>query len=314
MKSKVKYDPDNALFCTVAADIGDTYKESVISYVNPAGVKQFGEDLMGMPVAALFNEILCSEFGCSLALTDLLKKGFVIIEGRFRGRDVQLHSMIDKDRGFFQAAIMDTTESRRAKEGFEYTAGALARASEVNDDTTGTHIIRINVYAKKLAELMDEPREFTEAVGLLAQLHDVGKIHIPENILKKPGSLTPAEYEQMKLHTTFGAKIIGDHPRLAVAKQIALGHHEKWDGTGYPGGLSGDMIPLSAQITAVVDVFDALVSKRPYKDALDFAKVYAIMTTGDERTRPESDFSPRVLRAFLENYNVFSDIYNRMAD
>ncbi len=310
----IKYDPDNAVFCTIAADISDSREESIISYVNPAGISQFGEDLMGMPVATLFNEILCSDSGCSLALADLFKAGSVIIEGHFRGRDVQLHSMIDLETGLLQAAVMDTTESRRAMEGFEYTAGALARASEVNDDTTGVHIIRINAYAKRLSELLEEPCEFTEAVGMLAQLHDVGKIHISSEILKKPGLLTPEEFEEMKDHTTYGAKIIGDHPRLAVAKQIALGHHEKWDGTGYPGGLSGDMIPLAAQITAVVDVFDALVSKRPYKDALDFDRVYDIMSVGDERTRPDNDFSPRVLRVFLDNYKLFTEIYKRMAD
>ena len=139
-----------------------------------------------------------------------------------------------------------------------------------------------------------------EEANLLLQaapMHDVGKIGIPDRILLKPGKLDPEEWEIMKTHTTVGAQIIGEHPSelLKIARQVALSHHEKWDGTGYPYGLSGEDIPLSSRIVMIADVFDALTSERPYKKAWSEADAIAEIEQGSGR-----HFDPKLVVAFTE--------------
>ncbi|HBM84255.1 MAG TPA: two-component system response regulator, partial [Halieaceae bacterium] len=146
----------------------------------------------------------------------------------------------------------------------------LGRAAEYKDNETGLHVIRMSHYARLigLAAGMDE----TEAELLLnaAPMHDIGKIGIPDSILQKPGKLTPAEWEIMKTHAAIGAEILGDTEGsglLTMASVVAVSHHEKWDGSGYPHGLAGEDIPRVGRIVAFADVFDALTSTRPYKEA-----------------------------------------------
>ena len=150
----------------------------------------------------------------------------------------------------------------------------LGRAAEYRDDETGMHVIRMSNYAYEIALEIGLDKQEAELILNVVPMHDVGKIGIPDAILLKPGKLTPEEWEIMKKHTEYGARIIGDHPSkiLKAAKIVALTHHEKWDGTGYPNGLAGEDIPLIGRICAVADVFDALTSKRPYKEAWDIEK------------------------------------------
>ncbi len=305
-----KFNTDKAIFGALAAKLSDNPEETTFSYVNPAGLKLFGENLSGRRVIDTLKDILGSEDSAKKTFQKLLSGESIILEGKLRGKYIQYHSIVDIKNRHLQTAIMDTTESRRAQEGFEYTTGALSRAAEANDEDTGHHIVRINSYSGKLARLLGLNKQFVDNISLLAQLHDVGKIHITPNILRKPAKLTEKEFEEMKQHTVFGAKIIGDHPRLALAHQIALGHHEKWDGTGYPHNLSGEMIPLSARIVSIVDVFDALVSARPYKPAFEYKATYRIMTDGDSRTNPKNHFDPKILKTFIENYDQFTKIHN----
>ncbi|MCW4630588.1 MULTISPECIES: response regulator [Marinomonas] len=146
----------------------------------------------------------------------------------------------------------------------------LGRAVEYKDNETGAHVIRMSHYSRLLAEVYGGNNEWVEMLFNAAPMHDVGKIGIADSILLKPGKLDPDEWEIMKQHTLFGAKILGDcddDPMLKMAEVIALTHHEKWDGTGYPYGLKGDSIPLEGRIVAIADVLDALLSKRPYKEA-----------------------------------------------
>ncbi|HLF17813.1 MAG TPA: HD domain-containing phosphohydrolase [Candidatus Omnitrophota bacterium] len=145
----------------------------------------------------------------------------------------------------------------------------LARAVEYRDSETGLHVIRMSNYAACLSAEYGLNMEQCELILTAAPLHDIGKIGIPDAILRKPGKLTPQEWEIMKTHTTIGAELLsGSNSRfLIMAKTIALTHHERWDGSGYPYGLKGDEIPIVGQICGLSDVFDALTTKRPYKEA-----------------------------------------------
>lgn len=143
----------------------------------------------------------------------------------------------------------------------------LGRAAEYKDDETGLHVIRMSHYARLLALAAGMPEELAEIVFLAAPLHDIGKIGIPDRILRKSAPLTPDEEKHMREHTTIGASIIGRHDNelLEMARVVALTHHERWDGEGYPRKLAGEQIPLASRIVAIADVFDTLVSERPYK-------------------------------------------------
>lgn len=198
------------------------------------------------------------------------------------------------------------------EEAFVYAMQALARAAEVNDEDTGNHIIRVGEYGALLAAHLSLPERFVQDIRIQSQMHDVGKIHTPSEVLRKPGKLTPEEWDIMKLHTTSGGKILGEHPRLVMAKNIALAHHERWDGSGYPHGLKGASIPLAARITNLVDQYDALRSQRPYKPAFDHATACRILLEGDGRSLPQH-FDPQVLNGFREIVDKFEETFEKWA-
>jgi putative two-component system response regulator len=141
-------------------------------------------------------------------------------------------------------------------------------------------------------------------------MHDIGKIGIPDHVLLKPGGFTPDEWEVMKGHASLGAKILGNSKssHLKMGAEIALNHHERWDGGGYPNGKRGEAIPLPARIMNICDIYDALRSKRPYKPAFDHPKTVDIITRGNGRTQPEH-FDPVILAAFKQNHQSFRDIF-----
>ena len=197
------------------------------------------------------------------------------------------------------------------EEAFNYTINALARAAEANDEDTGNHILRVGEFSAIIATQLGLDDGFVQAIHLQAILHDVGKIHTPPEILKKAGKLTDDEFTMMMEHTFSGAMIIGINEKLRIGRSIALTHHEKWDGSGYPRGLAGEQIPLEGRITAIADVYDALRSARSYKEAFNHDKAYRIITEGDGRTMPEH-FDPAVLDAFKETAGRFEETYESL--
>jgi len=171
----------------------------------------------------------------------------------------------------------------------------LARASEHLDAETSRHIERIGQFAARVALEFGTPSEWQELLRLAAPMHDIGKVGTPDDVLQKKGSLTPEEWEVMRSHTIAGYDILRDSPSpiMQMAAEIALAHHERFDGTGYPFGLAGEQIPLSARITALCDVFDALLSRRPYKAPWPLEKVVQYV---DEQAGRH--FDPDVVVAF----------------
>ncbi|MGB4598584.1 MAG: response regulator, partial [Trichlorobacter sp.] len=186
---------------------------------------------------------------------------------------------------------------RDTESAFEYTVLALARASEANDEDTGDHILRVGTYCALIAGYLDMPEKMVQTIRIQAALHDVGKIHVSSAILKKKDKLTEDEWREMKLHTVHGSKIIGGHHRMGAADRIAISHHERYDGSGYPHGLVGEQIPIEARIMNLADQYDALRNPRCYKAAFDHVTSRQILLKGDGRTLPKH-FDPMVLQAF----------------
>ena len=186
-----------------------------------------------------------------------------------------------------------TVSIRRAH---EETILRLVAASMYRDEETGAHIERVGLYSELLAEAIGWPQSEVDNIRMAAPMHDVGKIGIPDAILQKPGKLTETEYEVMMTHTTIGAKMLADSdsPMLRMACQIALCHHERWDGTGYPRGLSDSSIPEHSRIVGIVDVFDALSNDRVYRPAFSEEEVLRMLRQGHK-----THFDPFLLDAFL---------------
>lgn len=172
----------------------------------------------------------------------------------------------------------------------------LAIAAEYRDDDTGQHTKRVGMLAAIIANGIGQPGDQVEVLRLAATLHDVGKIGVPDRVLLKPDKLTAEEFEIVKSHTNIGAEILGKSrfSILQVAREIAVSHHERWDGTGYPQGLKGEQIPLSGRIVAVADVFDALTHERPYKKAWPLDKAVAEIKAQSGR-----QFDPHLVAVFL---------------
>lgn len=208
----------------------------------------------------------------------------------------------------------------------------LGVAGEFRDNETGNHVLRVGYFARELSRALGLDDEFSETVFLAAPLHDIGKIGIPDSILLKPGKLTDTEWVTMRRHTEFGAQILRSRfvdPRavldeghtpgslsqtvsdglMLTAANIALNHHERWDGSGYPNGIAGEEIPIEARLTTIADVYDALSSVRPYKPAFPEEKVLSIMREG-----VGTQFDPTVFDAFERSLDVFRSIQRSLQD
>ncbi len=184
----------------------------------------------------------------------------------------------------------------------------LVAMAEYREQDTGYHINRVAHYSRLIADGLHLDTEEVELIFLAAPMHDIGKVGIPDKILLKPGKLTEEEFEIIKSHTTIGYDILKNSESDLIKKGavVALTHHEKWDGTGYPNNLKGEDIPLEGQIVAVADVFDALTSKRPYKDAWTFEKAVEYIESA-----AGSHFSPKCAEVFISNKKEVLSIYNK---
>lgn len=273
------------------------------------------------------DSIEAEVYGLDLGAVDYITKPFVapIVLARVR---TQLELKHARDWLRMENFYLEAEVAKRMTENDliqEVSIRALAHLAEIRDSETGNHILRTQGYVNQLAVFLKDYPRFSEVldaktIHLLtrsAPLHDIGKVGIPDAILLKPGRLLPAEWDIMKTHARLGAMAIESAEQdidmpvdfLNLAKEIANWHHEKWDGSGYPDGLIGEAIPVSARIMALADVFDALISRRVYKEPFSYDEVYDIIKDGRAQ-----HFDPDMVDVFLKHYRVFCDIADQHRD
>ena len=245
--------------------------------------------------------------------TDFITKPIDPHECRVRCRNMlhlRLQQKIILSRShFLEQRVDDATKQIRARE--QETLFRLAKAGEYRDEETGNHIIRMAKYSRLIAEELGLKSDHCDLIELAAPMHDIGKIGIPDHILQKPGKLSTDEFTIMKTHPLIGFRILQDSPSkyLMLGATIALSHHEKFDGSGYPHGEKGDKIPLEARIVAVADVFDALTSNRPYKTAWSNEDSLAYLNTNSGK-----HFDPACVDAFIAQYRQVEHIQQLLQD
>jgi putative two-component system response regulator len=265
------------------------------------------------------NEVEDEMLGLELGAVDYIAKPISppILLSRVRN-----HLALTQKRIALESLVAERTEQiEKAKDAVTFSMGALA---EARDNETGFHLQRTRLYVKSIAEklscLAEYRNELTpkmiDLIVRAAPLHDIGKIGVPDSILMKNGKLTDDERAEMSKHTLYGKQAlekaeenIGHTPYLEIAKQIAYCHHEKWDGSGYPEGLSGADIPLSARIMAIADVYDALICKRHYKEAMCHQEAVELIEQGKG-----THFDPTVFDIFTQVSDGFIDIAERFND
>lgn len=214
------------------------------------------------------------------------------IERISKEKERQAKELVEKQNADLKAAYIESIHR-------------LVLASEFKDEDTGEHIVRIGEYSRLMAQKLGWPENRVEEIKYAAPMHDVGKIGIPDKVINKPGKLNEEEFNLIKTHTEIGAKLLSDSSSsiLMMAREIALNHHEKFNGRGYPNGLSGDQIPMSARIVALVDTFDALTSRRPYKDPYPPEMALDII-----RNESGEHFDPELVGIFIDHFEAFMKI------
>ncbi len=295
-------DPRDALAATQETQ----YDLIVVDYMMPSmdglefvkAIRQNGayDDVPVVMVTTVDQREVCYA-ALEAGATDFLTKPIDVAEVKARLRNlVKLRDLQNRSRdraSWLGEEVRKATSEMASLE--EEIILRLSRAAEYRDNDTGAHVLRVARSCREIAEDLGMNSQFCRDIYLAAPMHDVGKIAVPDAILRKPGTLTPEERKEMETHAEVGAAILaGSESRLIrLAAEIAHTHHERWDGTGYPRGLSGTNIPISGRIVAVADVFDALISERPYKSAwpIEKAATFIVDNAG-------TMFDPAVVRAF----------------
>ncbi|MCL2223933.1 MAG: response regulator [Defluviitaleaceae bacterium] len=285
------------------------------------------------------NDVYQEEKGLRLGAVDYIRKPYSpnIISAKIRN-----HIELKTYRDGLSKAVAARTKELEAKQNELFLTHravilGMSMLAESRDRVTGAHLIRIEQLARALTTKLTEThphilsKEDAELITVYSPLHDLGKVGVSDAILKKAGKLTATEFEHMQRHTTEGGKLLRQiseflpselnkqdkgetgQNQLHIAIEISECHHERYDGTGYPKGLEGDQIPLSARIITIVDIYDALRSPRPYKDGFSHEQAIKIITKGDRRTLP-SHFDPVILKAFTEIQHELCEIYDANPD
>jgi PAS domain S-box-containing protein len=337
----------NAIVDASFDGIFEINQKAEFTFVNPVFCKMFGMDyetykkynflkvIKAVSIRKALEQLFNGEKKLSVLYFEYppqvhKKKHFELKMMRFHLRDASLVVGIVRDR----------TEIIRAVKNREYyiatlfkiikemkietkeTIYSLAKLVEIHDHSTGKHLERIEHYARVLAEQyyavfkerdVHLTKKYIEDIAIAAVLHDIGKVKVPDSILLKPSQLTDQEYEKMKKHTLVVGEALegfkGKKDILSLGREIAVSHHEKWDGTGYPSGLYGEKIPLSARLIALCDVYDALVSNRPYKKAVSHEEAVKIITGEKGRA-----FDPEIVDVFMKIHNQFNEIKAKFND
>jgi putative two-component system response regulator len=238
---------------------------------------------------------------------EFLQKPIEPIEFRVRMKNLlrlsEAQRKLSDRAAWLDSEVEKATQSLRERE--EEIIGRLSRAAGYKDMETALHTFRVARYCSALARELGKSQEFCRDIQLAAPMHDIGKVGIGDSILGKPGALTDEEREEMKTHTLIGAEILANSTcdLLRLASEIALSHHERWDGRGYPAGKAGENIPLSGRIAAVADVFDALTTERPYKDAWPAERAFLYL-----REQAGRQFDPACVDAFERCKDEILDI------
>jgi len=259
------------------------------------------------------NERSVRQEALGVGATDFLAKPVDTIEFRLRVRNLlalgQARELLADRARLLQHEVAAATADIAARE--RELVMRLARAAEYRDPETGAHILRMARYSALIARKLGLPAEFEAMLLEAAPMHDVGKLATPDAILLKPGRLTEAEMTIMRRHAPIGARILGgsSSPLIQLAEEIAGAHHEKFDGSGYPKGLSGKQIPMSAQFTAISDVYDALRSKRPYKEPWTHGETVKLILSNSA-----SHFDPDYVQVFAKLQDRFEAVYQELMD
>lgn len=310
----------NWIFFTV------TERSNIVSPVLDAFIKNILTFILLQILTIIIIETIVYE--SSQPFADLIKsmknfaqsKDFILDESLKNVKDYEVKNLV-KHYSSMAEEIYATLEELRAsneelmsayesiEQSYDYFSNKMLEMVDGYDENTGNHIERVGILSEFIATKLGLSIDLCNKIRKYSPLHDIGKISIPQSILLKPGKLDDSEWELMKKHTVSGANIIGENSIFTVARNIALYHHEKYDGTGYPYGLKGDEIPIEATIVTIVDVYDALRSARPYKEAFSHEKTVFIIENGDSKVSP-SNFSPYVMEVFKRYKDEIKDLWD----